>query len=231
MRPWATITALLTGVYAFGFFVHERPPTSGHVVAGVMIGIPAILLVAAMLGLPPSDKANRGIFLIQTIATTTAAAAELSQHLALPIVLRVLPILILAIPVLGAARAMRQPVTVASTIPTADEPPMSAVVMHLQALPTRFLVLLLLAVILTAVAAGQDLAAGLDCIASRGDFQLGACLIPMLAAAMRPADIAAVLGYFAIVALVLMWPGSLQSLRRTAEENRIQRDGQPPLGG
>jgi predicted cobalt transporter CbtA len=106
VRGWAVVTAVLTGTFAFAFFIHERPPTPGHLAAGIFIAVPTLVLIVAMAGLPSSAKTDRRVLFLQAITTTTAASAELSQHLSIAV--RVLGVALLVVPCLIAANRLRQ---------------------------------------------------------------------------------------------------------------------------
>ena len=108
MRRWASVTALLTIFYGFGFLLHERPPTSGHALAGLLILGLAIFLLGAIAALSRQrSRANAAWLLVFQVLTTAAAVgALLMQRLPLTIT-TFLAILVLSIPILGSARHFR----------------------------------------------------------------------------------------------------------------------------
>ena len=104
MRYWAGATALLTGFFALGLFVYA--PSLGHFVGGVFVGLPTILIISALISLPRSPKNDRRVLFLQSIATVTAAAVEVIQHL--PVANRVSAVLLMVVPLAGAAVQIRR---------------------------------------------------------------------------------------------------------------------------
>ena len=108
MRRWASVTALLTILYGFGFLLHERPPTSGHALAGLLILGPAIFLLAAIAALSRQrSRANAAWLLVFQVLTTAAAVGALLMQRLPFTVTTFVAILVLSIPILGSARHFR----------------------------------------------------------------------------------------------------------------------------
>jgi hypothetical protein len=108
MRRWASVTALLTIFYGFGFLLHERPPTSGHALAGLLILGLAIFLLGAIAGLSRQrSRANATWLLVFQVLTTVAAVGALLMQRLPFTVTTFLAIVVLSIPILGSARHFR----------------------------------------------------------------------------------------------------------------------------
>jgi hypothetical protein len=108
MRRWASVTALLTILYGFGFLSHERPPTSGHALAGLLILGLAIFLLGGIAALSRQrSRANAAWLLVFQVLTTVAAVGALLMQRLPVTVTTFLAILVLSIPILGSARHFR----------------------------------------------------------------------------------------------------------------------------
>ena len=82
-RVSALATLGLGAIIASDFLNHERPPTVGHLVAGIAIGIPALLLVLALIGTAKGLGARDAIRLflvIQLVAIAPPVVAFAEQR-------------------------------------------------------------------------------------------------------------------------------------------------------
>lgn len=108
MRGWAAITAFLTIPYGIAFLVHERPPTGGHALAGLVILAFGIFLLAGIGTLAVQKSRTNAIWLLvfQILTTTAAVGALLMQQLPFSWT-TLLAIFAFAIPVIGSARRFK----------------------------------------------------------------------------------------------------------------------------
>jgi hypothetical protein len=51
IRLGGSVASLFGLGFTYGFFTHERPPTTGHIVAGLAVGIPAVITIIAIAAL------------------------------------------------------------------------------------------------------------------------------------------------------------------------------------
>lgn len=113
-------TAVITGSLTLAFLRHENPPTSGHLVAAIVIGLPIVFLVAATITLPASGRSAARLLILQLIATMAALGALVSQRTQPPVRAWLLAFFLLGLPIVCTALFFRwlQRVTVgASTAP------------------------------------------------------------------------------------------------------------------
>lgn len=105
MRGWAGVTAFFTMPYGIAFLVHERPPTSGHAIAGVVILGFGICLLACIATLAVQKSRANALWLLafQILTTAAAVGALLMQRIPFTVA-TILAIVTLAIPVIGSAR-------------------------------------------------------------------------------------------------------------------------------
>ena len=110
MRGWAAITAFLTMPYGIAFLVHERPPTGGHALAGLVILGFGIFLLAGIGTLAVQKSRTNAIWLLvfQILTTAAAIVALLMQQLPFSWA-TLLAIFAFAIPVIGSARRFKPP--------------------------------------------------------------------------------------------------------------------------
>lgn len=82
-RVSACATLGLGAIVASDFLTHERPPTVGHLVAGIAVGIPALLLALALIGTAKAlgvRDAMRLLLVIQLVAIAPPVVAFAEQR-------------------------------------------------------------------------------------------------------------------------------------------------------
>jgi hypothetical protein len=72
-RASALATLGLGAIVASDFLTHERPPTVGHLVAGIAVGIPALLLALALIASVKAVGAGAAIRLLLVIQVVAIA--------------------------------------------------------------------------------------------------------------------------------------------------------------
>jgi hypothetical protein len=107
MRAGAMATAFAAGFAALTFFGHESPPTVGHVVAGIAIGVPAAIMVLAAITLPVSSRNAARLLLLQVITTGAILGALLDQRSHPPLQAWLVLLLILGLPIAATASFIR----------------------------------------------------------------------------------------------------------------------------
>lgn len=108
MRGWAAVTAVLTIPYGIAFLVHERPPTGGHALAGLLILGFGIFLLAGIGTLAVQKSRTNAIWLLvfQILTTAAAVGALLMQRIPFSLA-TLLAIVTFSIPVIGSARRFK----------------------------------------------------------------------------------------------------------------------------
>ena len=82
-RASACATLGLAAIVASDFLTHERPPTLGHLVAGIAVGTPALLLALALIGTAKAlgfRNAMRLLLVIQVVAIAPPVVAFAEQR-------------------------------------------------------------------------------------------------------------------------------------------------------
>ncbi len=103
MRAGAIGTAVVAGYGVLAAFRHESPPTIGHMVAGVAIGVPTAILVVAAFTLPVSSRSAARLLLLQLIATGVILGVLFSQRSHPPLWAWFAMILFLGAPIVATA--------------------------------------------------------------------------------------------------------------------------------
>jgi hypothetical protein len=79
-RLGAALTGCLGVLSAANFFTWETPPTTGHVIAGIVTGVSGLVLIAALLLLKQPPQLTRSIILGQVSAAGLLFAVFYSQR-------------------------------------------------------------------------------------------------------------------------------------------------------